>query len=157
MPKDFIFFLTVHIIAGVIGIAFFYNVTMNLLKKDLNLSSLRRNAFLGWLSFIVSWLAGGYYYVLFYGKEVKPLIKGGAYPWAHNFIMELKEHLFLFLPFLAFLIFIFIALKKDELKENQDLRKMLALISLLVFILGLIIAFMGIFISGAVQYKVGPL
>lgn len=146
-----IFSLSAHIFLGITAIAFFYSVTMNLLKKELNFLSLKRNSFLGMLSFILSWLAGGYYYVVYYGAKVKPVIKEGLYPWAHSFIMELKEHLFLFLPFLAFIVFIFLYSAQDRLKENENLKKTLALISLLVFIFGFLIAFMGILVSGAVN------
>ncbi|MBI2096914.1 MAG: hypothetical protein HYT40_02040, partial [Candidatus Sungbacteria bacterium] len=53
-------------------------------------------AAVGVLAFIASWLAGGYYYVVYYGTLVKPVIKSGAASWAHNIIMETKEHIFLF-------------------------------------------------------------
>jgi len=41
--------------------------------------------------------------VEFYGSTVKPFIKEGPYPWAHKVVMETKEHVFLFLPFLGLL------------------------------------------------------
>ena len=38
-------------------------------------------------SFIISWISGAYYYVLYYGTAVKPVIVAGDYPWAHKIIM----------------------------------------------------------------------
>ncbi len=151
MSSLLVFFLSSHIFLGIIAIAFFYSVTMNLLKREVNLFSFKRNSFGGLLAFILSWLTGGYYYVFYYGDNVKPIIKQGLYPWAHNFIMELKEHIFLYLPFLAFIVFIASYSMQDKLKENENLRKSLAMLSLTVFILGLLVAFMGIVISGAVK------
>jgi hypothetical protein len=36
---------------------------------------------------------------------VKPLIKEGPLPWAHKIVMETKEHVFIFLPFLGLLAY----------------------------------------------------
>jgi len=58
---------------------------------------------LGLALLVAAWIAGGYYYVEFYGADVKPLIKEGPMPWAHKVVMETKEHVFLFLPFLGVL------------------------------------------------------
>jgi hypothetical protein len=49
-----------------------------------------------WLAYI----AGGYWYVLFYAAD-KAIIKAGPWPFAHSFIMETKEHVFLMLLLLA--------------------------------------------------------
>lgn len=56
---------------------------------------------LGTLLLVAAWVGGGYYYVEIYGSEVKPFIKEGPMPWAHGVVMETKEHVFLFLPFLG--------------------------------------------------------
>src|SRR3990167_655172 len=57
-------------------------------------------AMIGVIFFFLSWFVGGFYYVSFYGSNVKPLIKEGPMPWAHSIFTETKEHVFLFLPFL---------------------------------------------------------
>lgn len=49
-----------------------------------------------WLAYIV----GGYWYVVFYGGD-KAIIKAGPWPFAHDFFMETKEHLFFMLLLLA--------------------------------------------------------
>ncbi|MBT8039590.1 MAG: hypothetical protein KJO70_02745 [Gammaproteobacteria bacterium] len=66
-----------------------------------NIRRARLAVLLGTLFLIGAWFAGGFYYVEFYGNEVKPLIKEGPMPWAHGVAMETKEHVFLFLPFLG--------------------------------------------------------
>lgn len=58
-------------------------------------------ATLGTILLVAAWLGGGYYYVEIYGTAVKPYIKEGPLPWAHGVVMETKEHVFLFLPFLG--------------------------------------------------------
>src|SRR3989344_4812970 len=61
-----------------------------------NAESVRRRviaAFIGLVSFVITWIIGGYYYVKFYGSLVKPIIKAGSAPWAHAIAMEAKEHI----------------------------------------------------------------
>jgi len=61
-----------------------------------NLARIRRmcgaSAVVMWLAF----LCGGYWYVTFY-KVDKALILKGPWPFAHEFIMETKEHLVILL------------------------------------------------------------
>jgi hypothetical protein len=37
-----------------------------------------------------------------YGSQVKPIILAGLHPWVHKVVMEAKEHIFIFLPIIAF-------------------------------------------------------
>jgi hypothetical protein len=53
-------------------------------------------AVLIWLTYFI----GGYWYVVHYAPE-KAIIKGGPWPFAHDFFMETKEHVFLMLLLLA--------------------------------------------------------
>ena len=52
---------------------------------------------------VAAWICGGYWYVHFYPAE-KALILKGPWPFAHNFFMETKEHLFFVTAILAFLL-----------------------------------------------------
>ena len=72
---------------------------------DRNIIRARRAVLLGVVFLFAAWFAGGFYYVEFYGSGVKPLIKEGPFPWAHKVVMETKEHVFLFLPFLGLLAY----------------------------------------------------
>lgn len=143
--------LVAHIILGLIGIGAFYAVWMGLLKKVPKLAFLFWASLLGFLSFIASWLTGGYYYVEYYGGAVKPIIKTGEYPWAHLVVMEAKEHIFLFLPILATLVFLSLALLKETALLNQGIRKALAYVVGFIVIAGIAITLGGMLISGAVR------
>lgn len=76
----------------------------------------------GTILIFAHWLVSGIYYVGHYGPEVKPVIKAGPWPWAHAVFMEAKEHIFLFLPFLALLILFLVWKHGDKLKEERGLR-----------------------------------
>ena len=88
-------------------------------------------AWIGLIAILTSWVFGGFYYVDVYGVDVKPIIKAGPSPWAHSVIMEAKEHLFLFLPFLAALAVA--TLHKG--KANKSALKLCGLIVLLAFLM----------------------
>jgi hypothetical protein len=49
---------------------------------------------------IIAYIAGGYWYVATYSVD-KALIKAGPWPWAHDFFMEVKEHIFFILLLLS--------------------------------------------------------
>src|SRR3989338_1892171 len=72
-------------------------------------------AAIGVAAFIASWLAGGYYYVVYYGTLVKPVIKSGVAPWVHNIVMETKEHIFLFVIPLAMTVLFITLLEKEDM------------------------------------------
>ena len=105
----------------------------------------------GVAAFIASWLAGGYYYVVYYGALVKPIIKSGVAPWAHNIIMETKEHIFLFVIPLAMTVLFITLLKKEDL-ERLKLRRLAIWLSGAVAALGLFIGAMGFVISAAARW-----
>jgi hypothetical protein len=59
------------------------------------------------LCIAAAWILGGYWYTHFYYAD-KAIILKGPWPWAHNMVMETKEHLFfiplilaLYLPFVT--------------------------------------------------------
>ena len=108
-------------------------------------------ASIGTLAFISSWIAGGYYYVVYYGSLVKPVIKAGVAPWAHNIIMEAKEHIFLFVVPMAVVV-LFIAFMNDEEIDRSGIRKMAVWLSGIVAVLGLLIGAMGFIISAAARF-----
>ena len=65
--------------------------------------------------------------------------------------METKEHAFLFLPFLSFVVLLMVWLLAEKLKDDPKLKKALTLLQFSIVFLGAIIAFMGVSISGAVR------
>ncbi len=110
-------------------------------------------AWVGVFAFILSWLAGGYYYVVYYGTLVKPIIKGGVAPWVHEIIMETKEHVFLFIVPLAMTVLFITMFDKEEV-ERLKLRRLASWLTGTVAALGLLIGAMGFVISAAARWGV---
>jgi len=108
-------------------------------------------AAIGVAAFIASWFIGGYYYVVYYGALVKPIIKSGFAPWAHNIAMETKEHIFLFIFPLAMTVLAVTLLDKKEL-EQFKLRRLVLWLSGAVAGLGLLIGALGFIISAAARW-----
>lgn len=105
------------------------------------------------LAFIASWIFGGYYYVKYYGALVKPVIIKGLAPWAHNIIMEAKEHIFLFLIPMTATIF-FLSLLDNEELDRSGLRSVTIWLVGITAGLGLLIGLMGFIISAAARWGV---
>lgn len=143
--------LSMHVLIGLVGVIAFCAVWMNLLKRMPPLRFLRWASFVGFASFFTSWFTGGYYYVIHYGKAVKPLIIKGAYPWAHTLFMEAKEHVFLFLPFLGIAVFAALLVLGERLEAEPNIKRALALLAGVTAILGIIVTVSGVIISGAVR------
>ena len=91
-----------HAGLGELGALLFFWAFVELLSGQAsNIRRARLAILIGTVFLVGAWIAGGFYYVEIYGSEVKPFIKEGPLPWAHGVAMETKEHVFLFLPFLA--------------------------------------------------------
>ena len=151
MSQLLIIALVLHVFFGIFGVIASYVSWLSLLRPKPNLKWLRFSSLSGFLLFLASWLFGGYYYVNYYGATVKPIIKAGPYPWAHSFLMESKEHLFLFLPFLTLVIFLVSFLCGEKLEVGKRCKKPLAWLAGLTFVLGIFITLSGVLISGAVR------
>lgn len=108
-------------------------------------------AAVGVAAFVGSWIAGGYYYVVYYGTLVKPVIKASTAPWVHNIVMETKEHIFLFIIPLAITVFFLTLLEKEDM-ERLNLRRITLWLAATVAVLGLLIGAMGFAISAAARW-----
>jgi hypothetical protein len=98
------------------------------------------------------WIGGGYNYLTSYGSQVKPVILAGPYPWAHEVVMEAKEHVFVFLPIIALALSITLsALDRDVFLSDDNLRRSLTVIAFLALFMVLLIFLMGAIISNAGQ------
>lgn len=149
------YLLIIHVFLGLLGIAAFYAALMVLLKplNPLKIKLLKIYSLAGFVSFILSWFSGGYYYVIYYGFAVRPLIKAGEYPWIHTVLMETKEHIFLFLPFFALAAAAGIYLFSGNLEQNPRIKKQIAFVCAIITIIGAAIALMGMAISGAAMIE----
>lgn len=140
-----------HIVFGVTAIAAMYALWMAMLRREPKLKTLKIFSLGGLIALLLSWGAGGHYYLSYYGSSVKGVIKSGAYPWAHSILMEAKEHLFLFLPFLLAAAVAVIFAYGPRLAVNDKLKRALTYLVALMTVLGLAITFAGMGISGAVR------
>jgi len=140
--------IMIHAVLGEAGALAFLWVLVELLSPtESRIRRARIVALLGTVLLIAAWIVGGYYYVTIYGPDVKPLIKAGPFPWAHSVITETKEHVFLFLPFLAALVWGVLDRYRLELVANKNLRLGVILVSALVVLVAFSMAGMGFIIS----------
>ena len=150
MTNTLLSFLVLHIILGTCGIIFLTTYLLSLFKKEIGVKWLKINSFLALLSFLGSWISGGYYYASYYGKSVKPIILKGGYSWMHTVLMETKEHVFLFLPFLAFAIFAITYFAHSDIARDKKLTLSVAGLCFSTVSIALAIMLFGIAVSGAV-------
>ncbi len=140
----------VHAFLGEIGLVCFIWVFVEMLNPTPSrLKRAKIASFLGVVLFFASWVIGGYYYSTDYGTFVKPIIKEGPQPWAHSIITEVKEHVFLFLPFLAILNYTLIIRYTSHLKGNKEpnVRKAILSLCVLILFIGVLMGAMGYIIS----------
>lgn len=107
------------------------------------------------LSAVLMWgafLAGGYWYVMYYGAD-KALITAGPWPFAHSFFMEVKEHVFLMLLLLASYLPIAAA---GDLTQRAGARKLVLWIAALVILLVMVMEGAGAFITMGLRTALLP-
>lgn len=92
-----------------------------------------------WLTYLV----GGYWYLLYYAAD-KTLILAGPWPFAHSFVMEVKEHVFL--PLLLLASYLPIAASND-LVSGKGARVLVASCAALIVIMGLAMEGGGAFVA----------
>ena len=140
--------ILLHALTAEIGIIAFLWVLVELLNPTASrIARAQVAALIGCAVLLFAWLVGGFYYVEVYGLHVKPLIKASEAAWVHNIVMEVKEHVFLFLPILATVATAMLYKYEAELIDNRDARLSILFLSGLVFLLGFSIAGMGALIS----------
>jgi hypothetical protein len=138
----------IHAFLGEFAVFAFFFVFVALFNPSpKHVKWIERIALLGVIFLFLSWVAGGYYYVTIYGPEVKPLIKEGPQPWAHSIFTEVKEHVFLFLPFLGLMALFLLRSAGDSILKDAKSRRAVQLLSLMIVLIGLSMAGMGYIIS----------
>lgn len=75
-----------------------------------------------------AWMLGGYWYVNYYYAD-KAIILKGPWPWAHNIVMETKEHLF-FIPLVLALYLPFVT--RGNLARSKPTRFMAMAVAALI-------------------------
>ena len=103
----------------------------------------RAAALFMWVSFVI----GGYWYVVFYPAD-KAIILKGPWPFAHEYFMETKEHLVIMLLLLASYLPI---ATSNNLAANKDARRLVLWVAGLIPLLGLMIEGHGAIIAMGVK------
>lgn len=136
--------LLAHAGFGVLGILSALWVFVEALNAREENAKRIRNASLAVAAFMIAaWIAGGDWYLHFYPAD-KALILKGPWPFAHNLLMETKEHLFLltlilslYLPIAAF----------EKLHANASARKMVLWVAMLIVLSGMAIEGFGAIVN----------
>ena len=102
---------------------------------------------IGVVATFLCWLLGGVYYVIHYNDFVRPVIKSGPYPWAHDIMMEIKQHVFLLVPFLALMVYLLIRQSSREIILDKTMRRRTIILSLFTFCLCFLMTALGYFAS----------
>src|ERR1700761_3389711 len=128
--------LLIHVMAGVASILAAVWVFVEALNaSDENQGRIRRMGIVSAVSMWVSFIVGGYWYVIYYPSDKATILKG-PWPAAHEYFMETKEHLVIILLLLATYLPIVLA---NRLADNADARRLALWIAGLVPSLGLLI------------------
>jgi len=143
----------IHAICAELGLFAFLWVLVEMLNPtETRIARAQMASVVGFAFLIFAWLVGGFYYVEIYGLHIKPVIKASDAKWVHSIVMEVKEHVFLFLPILASLTAALLYKYDGELLENRDARLSIVLLAGLIFLLGFSIAGMGALISAGYRF-----
>src|SRR5580692_1326972 len=110
-----------HVLAGVACLVATVWLFVDVLNaNEGNLARIRRMSVAAAAFMWLAFLAGGYWYVVYY-KADKALILKGPWPFAHSFFMETKEHFVIVLFLLATYLPIAAA---NNLAANKDARRL---------------------------------
>jgi hypothetical protein len=144
--KEIILFA--HPTFGVLGIlAAVWLIVEVINAKPENQVRIRYAAYTVAVCISLTWLLAGYWYTTFYGAE-KAVILAGPWPWAHNLVMETKEHLF-FIPGILALLLPIVAAK--TMAQNRAARLMIVVVAGLIVLNGLAIEGAGAIINAGAK------
>ncbi len=125
-----------HALIGEVAALAFLWVSIELLEPTATRIRRATNASLvGLVATFLCWILGGAYYVFHYNDFVRPVIKAGPYPWAHEIMMEIKQHIFLLIPFLALMVFLLIRQSSREIILDKTMRRRTIILSVFTFFL----------------------
>jgi hypothetical protein len=141
--------LVSHIVIGIIALGALHFAFMQLIRKLPPFGLIEKATWIALFGFLLSWMAGAYYYVVYYGVEVKPRIVGGEFPWAHQVFMEAKEHVFLLIPFLVVVALLAVLVLRAE--ESPALKSATAALMATALSIGVFVAAAGVVVSGGVR------
>lgn len=117
-----------------------------------NLARIRRLSWGAALAMWTAFLVGGYFYVTAY-KADKAIILKGPWPFAHNMVMETKEHLVIMLLLLVTFLPIAAA---NNLAASRDARKLMLWVTGTIALLALAMDGEGALIAMGVKVGLLP-
>ena len=126
--------MMVHVALGVIGIMFAVALFVDVLNvNEGNIERIKKLSLAVAVMIILAYIIGGYWYVVYYGHD-RDIIKAGQCPWAHNYFMEVKEHLFFMMLLLG--IYLPIAVYRNAPLMEKEKRCLVLGICALIVVLG---------------------
>jgi hypothetical protein len=126
--------MMVHVALGVIGIMFAVALFVDVLNvNEGNIERIKKLSLAVAGLIVLAYIIGGYWYVVYYGHD-RDIIKAGQWPWAHNYFMEVKEHLFFVMLLLG--IYLPIAVYRNTPLMEKEKRCLVLGICALIVVLG---------------------
>lgn len=142
-----------HVLFGVLGILFAVALFVDVLNAhEGNYRRIKKLSSAVAILIVLAFLIGGYWYVVYYGAD-REIIKAGKWPWAHNYFMEVKEHIFFSLLLLS--IYLPIAVHGVMPLNNKKKKNLILGICALIILLGLFMEGAGGIISKGVTMGLG--
>jgi len=145
-------FMMSHVLFGILGILFAVALFVDVLNAEKNSGRIKKLSLAVAALMIVAFLVGGYWYVVYYGAD-RDIIKAGKWPWAHNYFMEVKEHVFFVMLLLS--VYLPIAVHKIGALTDKKNRNLILAISALIILIGLFMEGAGGIISRGVTIGLG--
>ena len=137
-----------HVALGVVGIMIAVALFVDVLNvNEGNIERIKKLSLAVAVLIVLAYLIGGYWYVVYYGHD-RDIIKAGQWPWAHNFFMEVKEHIFFAMLLLS--IYLPIAVYGNVPLTDKLKRSLVLGVSALIVILGFLMEGAGGIISKGV-------
>ena len=123
-----------HVALGVLGIMCAVALFVDVLNvNEGNIERIKKLSLAIVVLIFLAYLIGGYWYVVYYGHD-RDIIKAGQWPWAHNYFMEVKEHIFFLILLLG--IYLPIAVYRNVPLAEKHNRNLVLGIAALIVILG---------------------
>ncbi|OGP67740.1 MAG: hypothetical protein A2W27_06155 [Deltaproteobacteria bacterium RBG_16_44_11] len=142
-----------HVMFGILGILFTVALFMDVLNaSEKNFKRIKILSLAVAVLMVLAFLIGGYWYVVYYGAD-RDIIKAGTWPWAHNYFMEVKEHLFFAMLLLS--IYLPIAVYRNIPLTNKKNKNLILVICALIILIGLFMDGAGGIISRGVTIGLG--
>lgn len=116
--------------------------------SEQNLPRIRLGSLLTSVLMIITWISGGYWYVVYYAAD-KAVILSGPWAFAHNLVMESKEHIFFITLVLS--LFLPIATLGNNLVSSRSARIVVLTTAILIVGSSLALEGMGAIISLGVK------